>query len=115
MSKTRASIFGDDDLDLSGFAPKAPTAEEIKPVAEASNFRSREPVALAPAPLIRQPRRYRTGRNMQLNIKATAETIADFNAICDRHRWVAGETLQRALDALKRELGGSNEAGKSDA
>jgi hypothetical protein len=55
MSNPRASIFADDDLDVSDFAPKvgpdksAPVAEQIRAVAEAARFHSREP-APPPAP-----------------------------------------------------------------
>jgi hypothetical protein len=111
MSKNRASIFeGEDDLDLSGFAPKtkpdtaAPAPEEVRAVSEAANFRSREPEKPKSAPQKREPRRYRTGRNQQFNIKAKSETIAEFYAITDQQQWVLGETLDKALAALRREL-----------
>lgn len=104
----RASIFGeDDDLDLSGFAPKraaagdpgGPPLHEIRRISEARGFRSREG---AQDPV---RRRHRTGRNVQLNIKVTPETLAEFNALCERQGWVQGETLARALAALQAELG----------
>ncbi len=109
MPGDRASIFGEDEeLDLSGFEPKrpatnetaaAPPLQEIRRISEARGFRSREggqdPVK----------RRYRTGRNVQLNIKVTPETLAEFNSLCDRHGWVQGETLARALEALKAQFG----------
>ncbi|WP_274630926.1 stability/partitioning determinant [Arvimicrobium flavum] len=113
-SPTRSSIFEDDGkLDLSDFKPKpapdptAPSSQEVRAVAERANFRSREAstrtdAAAAPRP---QQRRHRTGRNVQLNIKATGETVAAFNRLTQDNRWVAGETLQRALAALRRELG----------
>lgn len=107
MPGDRASIFGEDeDLDLSGFEPKrlatsktaAPPLQEIRRISEARGFRSREggqdPVK----------RRYRTGRNVQLNVKVTPETLAEFNALCDRHGWVQGEALARAIEALKAQL-----------
>jgi len=55
-------------------------------------------------PLRRQQRRHRTGRNVQLNIKARAEAVEAFYAITDREKWVLGETFERAIYALKREL-----------
>jgi len=67
----------------------------VRAVSEALHFQSREPqpalpVAPAPAPR-REPRRYRTAGNVQLNIKARAEAIE-------------GEAFERAVEALKREL-----------
>jgi hypothetical protein len=113
MSNSRASIFTDDDIDISDFAPKtgtdrsAPPPEQVKAVAEAARFRSREPVTTQlPATPKRQPRRYRTGRNIQFNVKASQETVDAFYAISDRESWVLGETLEHALEALKRELQG---------
>jgi hypothetical protein len=112
MSNLRASIFADDDLDVSGFSPKAgpdksdPPPEQVKIVAEAARFRSREP-AFSPADLPaakRVPRRYRTGRNVQFNVKASQETVDAFYAISDSEGWVLGETLEHALAALQREL-----------
>jgi hypothetical protein len=113
VTKARASIFEDTlDLDLKGFAPKArkdskaPTQEQVRVVAEAANFRSRETPAAAPKTQeARTGRVYRTGRNVQLNIKATRETIDALYAITEAHPgWVLGYTLERALAALQREL-----------
>jgi hypothetical protein len=86
MSKSRASIFGEEEvpaLDVTGFAPKAeidqkaPPAEQVRAVSQAANFKSREgPATKAIAKSSkRQPRQYRTGRNVQLSIKALAETV----------------------------------------
>ena len=116
MMKTRASAFEDaPDIDITGFAPKprsdttAPPAEKVREVSEAAKFRSREPVppqAPKAAPKAkREPRRYRTGRNVQFNVKAAQETIDAIYAISDRQKWVLGYTLERALAALERELG----------
>jgi hypothetical protein len=111
MSGSRASIFTNDDIDISEFAPKAgvdraaPSPEQVKAVAEAARFRSREPAAkMPPAVPKRLPRRYRTGRNVQFNVKASQETVDAFYAISDRKGWVLGETLEHALEALQREL-----------
>jgi hypothetical protein len=115
MSKTRASIFGNDDgnvLDVTGFAPKtgneakAPPAEQVRAVAQAANFKSREPTVAKHEPKAnkRAPRRYRTGRNVQLSVKALSDTVEAFYAITDQQKWVLGYTLQRAIEALQREL-----------
>ena len=37
-------------------------------------------------------------------MKALAETVEAFYAITDQERWVLGYTLQRAIEALQREL-----------
>ena len=112
MTKSRASIFEEaEDLDISAFAPKtvsdpnAPAAEKVRAVAEAANFRSREPKPAKPAaPPKHSPRRYRTGRNVQLNLKVSQETVDAFYAVADKNGWVLGETLERAIQALEREL-----------
>ena len=110
MSNPRASIFADDDLDVSDFIPKAgpdksaPMPEQVKAIAEEARFRSREPTpAPAPEPK-RLRRRYRTGRNVQFNVKASQNTVDAFYAISDGNGWVLGETLEHALAALQREL-----------
>lgn len=111
----RASVFDNNhDFDVSGFAPRqdkrageAP-AEVVRAVSHTASFRSREPLSSAKAEtqesLKREPRRYRTGRNVQLNIKVRAETLESFYKLADKEGWVLGETLERALAALNREL-----------
>jgi hypothetical protein len=103
----RADPFAADDLDVSGFAPAAekpapPARAVIRKISEENNFPSRAP-AVSHAPPKAQRRR-RTGRNAQVNIKATQETIDRLVAISDRQKWVFGETLQHALDALEQSL-----------
>ena len=113
----RASVFGDveeSDIDISGFTPKPvaasqqPTQEQVKAVSEAANFPSRQapPATKATTPKEkRTQRRYRTGRNVQFNAKASQETIDRFYALCDRNPgWVMGYTLERAVEALEREM-----------
>ena len=113
MSTTRASIFdSDDELDLSGFVPKAapePKAsiEQVKAIAEASRFPSRQAsvaASVAPVPVKRQPRRHKTGRTAQFNTRTTPETVEAFYAIADAQGWLVGETVEKALAALQREL-----------
>jgi len=102
----RAGLF-EEDLDLSQFTPRKsakaehPPPEAVRAVAEGAKFQSREPIK---ATKPRQQRRYRTGRNIQLNTKVTMSTRDEFYEISDRYNWVLGETLERALQALKREL-----------
>jgi hypothetical protein len=102
----RAGLF-EEDFDLSQFTPhkpakaEQPPPEAVRAVAEGAEFRSREPAKAAKQ---RQQRRYRTGRNIQLNTKVTVGTRDGFYEISDRYNWVLGETLERALRALRREL-----------
>lgn len=120
MTSERASIFGTEepaDFDVGGFAPKKPETkkqsiaiETVRAVSEAANFPSREAVVAPvikeqpPVALIRETRRHRTGRNIQLNIKVKPETLDTFYQLADSQGWVLGETLERALTALKKQL-----------
>jgi hypothetical protein len=113
MTKHRASIFDADEIDVSGFSPKtgpapgAAPADQVRAIAEASQFPSREAKARPQAtPVKRQPRRFRTGRTAQFNARTTPETVAAFYAIADDQNWKVGETIERALAALQRELKG---------
>ncbi|RAI54662.1 stability/partitioning determinant [Roseicella frigidaeris] len=114
MSDKRAGLF-EEELDISGFAPKPPARpEQVKAVAEEAGFRSRGPSparvpASPPTPPEapagrREQRRYRTGRNQQLNLKVRAEDAATFYAIADAQGWVLGDAFARAIAALTREL-----------
>ena len=86
------------DLDLSDFKPaaKRPTVERqtIREVSEAVGFPSRAPGTVKPV----GQRRRRTGRNVQLNIKMTAETAARFTALADKRDVPFGELLKQLLD-----------------
>ena len=53
----------------------------------------------------RRVARHRTGRNRQLNVKATAETIERFYKLADQRRVALGELLEQALDALEKSAG----------
>jgi hypothetical protein len=112
MTAERASIFSNDDaLDVSAFKPKTPSklvdnatpVERVRAVSEAAQFRSRDPKPV-PKPVSREQRRHRTGRNVQLNIKARAQAVEEFYAIADTENWVLGETFERAIEALKVDL-----------
>lgn len=108
MSGERAPLFGQDtDLDLSGFKPKAPARpEQVRDVAQQAGFRSREaaPVSVEDEAPRREPRRYRTGRNVQLNLKVRREAVDAFYRLADERGWVLGEAFERAIGALEREL-----------
>ena len=109
--KERASLgFGDelDDIDPSAWAkPKPrddkPSSEATKEAAEATGFRSREPVRSAPIVATpRQQRRRRTGRTAQLNLKLKPETIEAFIRVADTNGWGLGEAFERAVELLKQ-------------
>ena len=107
MSTERASIFGE-DLNLSEFKPKPPArAEEVREVAEKAGFSSREPAASpnpVHEPVRREQRRYRTGRNVQLNLKVRQEDMDSFYQLADQEGVVLGEAFARAIAAWKRSL-----------
>jgi hypothetical protein len=103
MTAERASLFGqEDDFDLSGFKPKPPAKpEQVRDVAEQAGFRSREAKVEAAK---REPRRHRTGRNIQLNLKVRREAVDAFYTIADDQGWVLGEAFEHAIAALEESL-----------
>lgn len=110
---SRANPFGDlDDFGSDNMAKPVP-ADAIEKIAESSGFPSRKAGSLAPretapsspphAPTsqpVRQPRRHVTGRNRQINIKATEETITELYRIADAMHLPLGAVLEQALAAL---------------
>lgn len=131
-----ANVLNDLDLSDFAPKPKRavddrPSKAVTAQAAEAAGFKSREPKPLddmsASGPATRadapkagqggaaalrtsdplQPRRRRTGRNAQFNLKARPETIEAYCALADRMGWGLGETLERAVDLLERHYGRS--------
>lgn len=101
----RVNPFG--DLDDFVAAPKAKQPKTIEKsvidqVAADNNFPSRQPAKEEAKPLPRLQRRYKTGRNQQINIKATSETIEHFYRMADQMNVPLGEVLERALVALDK-------------
>ena len=105
MTTARTNPFAD----LSDFEAKPATspATPIEPavierVAEDHGFPSRQAArAGKPAPLAsKRGRRYTTGRNQQINIKATSASIQRLYKIADARHLPLGEVLELALDAL---------------
>ena len=72
----------------------------IDDIARQNNFPSRQPAK--PSPPKRKQRRYRTGRNRHLGIRATTETLERFYKAADERNIPLGELLRLALDALER-------------
>ena len=106
MSGDRVNPFGD----LDDFEPAQPKERRSKPaekavidqVAADNGFPSRQAVKPDAVPVPRKQRRYTTGLNQHINIKATAETIERLNAMADRMNVPLGEVLARALNALEK-------------
>jgi len=104
MSTHRANPFADIEK-LPAFEPKPkapmPVAnDQIEKLAEANGFPSRQAAARTPARA--RGRRYRTGRNQQINIKATQQVIERLYKLADAKRMPLGELLEQALDALEK-------------
>jgi hypothetical protein len=105
----RAGIFDLDEesgLDLSSFAPKptampSPPLEAVRQATQGTPFKSREPLAAAKT----LQRRRRTGRNVQFNTKVTQSCKEGYYEVTDQYGFQSiGETMERALEALRREL-----------
>lgn len=112
---SRANPFGDLDDFGSDNAAKPVPVGAIDKIAENSGFPSRkaatalsretttETAKTATPPPARQPRRHVTGRNRQINIKATEETISELYRIADDMGLPLGAVLEQALAALDRQ------------
>jgi len=99
---TKPNIFEEDDIDVSAFTPKidpVPPADKdaLRQAGESAGFQSR--------PVQRPARRYRTGRTAQFNTRIMPAAFDRFYQIADEQGWKIGETVERALAALERELG----------
>jgi len=96
----------DDPTDFSQFRKPARKVDlsVVDSANEALGYSAPKPIqAPAPAPAP-QRRLFRTGRNVQFNIKASAETVRRFVAISDAYEWPSGLTMEYAIDALEKEL-----------
>lgn len=126
MPPIRPSIFADDSLDLSRFAPKTGPVQDrvssdtVRRVAAEGGFPSRAP----PPPTVdnqstisgRRPLSAKTGRTVLLNARITQRAHDRFHKIVEAerlryeageisHRVTLGEVVERALAALEREQG----------
>lgn len=102
---TRANPFDD----LGDFKPEAKPKPVVPGVIEElardSGFLSRQPSPTPANSQLTKPRRYTTGRNQQINVKAKPETIARFYKLADERHVPLGELLELALAALEGEKG----------
>ena len=100
-----------DPLDsLKSFEPKTTTEQkakqsnaEVEEMANQHGFVGRQVTPLN-VPVDRSKRRHKTGRNVQINIKGEQETKDELYRVADDIDQPLGETLKRALAALRREL-----------
>jgi hypothetical protein len=107
MNTTRANPFADIG-NLPAFEPKPKASkplasEQLEKIAESDGFPSRQPAR--PQAHVRKGRRYRTGRNQQINIKATQQVIERLYKMADARRVPLGELLEQALGALEKSTG----------
>lgn len=111
MSTTPTPITRISPLSLGDFAPKPADkknpvdAAVIDAIAETHGFPSRQASkpASTPAAPRKKGRRFTTGRNVQVGIKATADTLARLEKVSMQLQQPYGEVLRLALEALERE------------
>src|SRR3954452_5777203 len=109
----RINIFSQADqpaakpADLSRFAPTTrvaagrPSLADLQAQPDDRKFVSREPVI---APARSAPYRYRTGRNQQINTRASQQTIDRFEAMRERLGVSKAELMERSIAALEEKL-----------
>ena len=109
MTMDRANPFADLNEFPTKSKPKPVQKADIEKLAQENGFPSRQPVEATPKKETksvikpqRRGRRYTTGRNQQINIKATSETIERLYEIADKEQLPLGQILENALDALKK-------------
>jgi hypothetical protein len=74
--------------------------DAIDNIAEEHNFPSRS-ARKEPAPPKAKPRTYRTGRNRNFGLKATAATVERYHKMADDRGVTRARLLELALDALE--------------
>ncbi|TWG87958.1 hypothetical protein L602_001500000910 [Cupriavidus gilardii J11] len=75
--------------------------EAIEQIAKENGFVSRDAAKLEAPARMQKQRRFKTGRNQQINIKATGATIERFTALADRLQLPSGALLERAVELLE--------------
>jgi hypothetical protein len=118
MTTTKMPLFtGLDALATQAKVQKPVDRAQLDVLAADNGFPSREPVATEKLPATGQlpgvgkppgsherprlRRRYTTGRNVQLNIKATSATVQRMGELADELGVPLGVVLERALNALE--------------
>ena len=114
-TKERSPLFAEelDTFDPSAWekpkgrpAKEKPKADIARKAAEAAGFRSREPAPApaAPEPAPKPDRRFRSGRDVQIHLKAKPEIRELFFALCDRTELKQVEGFEKAVQAWQREV-----------
>jgi hypothetical protein len=118
MAQEHRDIFAEDDtLNLDRFKPKPtgasdrPGPQDLREIAERTKFVSREAKETPPprVPLLRRGQ-HRTGRTATVTLKTTPECSNRFYALAEAQGWKIGETFERAIEALERDLETGGEA-----
>lgn len=91
-------------------ATKPVQTAQIDRLAAEHNFPSRQ-AARVVEPVVRKRRVYKTGRNQQINLKATPATIERFYAMADSKGLPLCALLEQALDALEEKSGAASGKG----
>lgn len=108
MSKERSKLTLDDDSELlANWKPKPVVKSDTEVtanLAQSQGFVSRQAPVQSRVGEMRHDRRYRTGRNAQLNLKVTTEARDRFLDLCDRYGWVQGEGFDKAVNALIEQM-----------
>ena len=95
---SRANPFDNlDDLAMPQQQAKPVNVADIARIADQHGVPSRQPSVKPAAEMTRQRRRYTTGRNQQINVKATAATVELFYRLADERGCTLGELLEDAL------------------
>jgi hypothetical protein len=117
MNNKRASLGFDDDneqvsddplanIDLAKWEPENSERKRVDPIAgleaaKSSGFVSREPARDAKAA---KPRRRRTGRTAQINIKTKPEYIQKFYDLADANDLGLGQAFEMSIELLELKL-----------
>lgn len=105
LFQKESTNFDDSIGDLSSFRTKPRPRESaivrstVQEIANQAGFYSREN-----RPNNSVNSRKRTGRNMQINIKAHPDVIESFNEIAEKYDWSKALTFERALASLQQML-----------
>ena len=101
------SLGADEDMNLEDFAVPTPAKprpdpEIVNEVSKKTGMPSREPKPTTAVKPVAANRRFRTGRNIQLNLKVTSEVRDEFYAIADKLELPLGAVLEAALASLNK-------------